>query len=77
MPFPTPGDLPDPGIEPMTLASRALTGGFFTTVPLGKLLWLSKNLIHEQPTSYPTHALPPTSRDLKAMPCHPGLFHLP
>ena len=27
MPFPTPGDLPDPGIEPM---SPALTGGFFT-----------------------------------------------
>ena len=25
------GDLPDPGIEPATLASPALAGGFFTT----------------------------------------------
>ena len=26
LPFPTPGDLPDPGIEPMSLASPALAG---------------------------------------------------
>ena len=25
------GSLPDPGIEPRSLASRALAGGFFTT----------------------------------------------
>ena len=31
VPFPSPGGLPDPGIEPMTLISRALAGGFFTT----------------------------------------------
>ena len=31
--FPSPGDLPDPGIE---LASPALAGRFFTTVPPGK-----------------------------------------
>ena len=30
-PFPTPGDLPDPGIEPTSLASPALAGGFFTS----------------------------------------------
>ena len=30
-PFPLPGDLPDPGIEPMSLMSPALAGGFFTT----------------------------------------------
>ena len=40
LPFPTPGDLP--GIEPASLASPALAGGFFTTVPLGKLLDISK-----------------------------------
>ena len=34
MPFPPPGDLPDPGIESVSPASRALTGGFFTTLPL-------------------------------------------
>jgi len=31
LPFPSPGDLPDPGIEPTALASPALAGGFFTT----------------------------------------------
>ena len=33
LPFPTPGDRPNPGIEP---ASPTLAGGFFTTVPPGK-----------------------------------------
>jgi len=32
LPFPTPGDLPNPGIELASLASPALAGGFFTTV---------------------------------------------
>ena len=31
-PFPTPRDLPDPGIKPTSLASPALEGSFFTTV---------------------------------------------
>ena len=31
LPFPTPGDLPDPGIEPVSLMSPALACGFFTT----------------------------------------------
>ena len=31
LPFPTPGDLLDSGIEPMSLASPALAGRFFTT----------------------------------------------
>ena len=31
LPFPPPGDLPDPGMEPMSLASPASAGGFFTT----------------------------------------------
>ena len=30
-PFPPPGDLPDPGIKPVSLASPALAGRFFTT----------------------------------------------
>ena len=36
MPFSTPGDLPDPGVESMSLESPALAGGFFTTVLPGK-----------------------------------------
>ena len=31
LPFPPPGNLPNPGIEPTSLASLALTGRFFTT----------------------------------------------
>ena len=31
LPFPSPGDLPDPGIEPTSLMFSALAGGFFTT----------------------------------------------
>ena len=35
--FPTPGDVPDPGIDPVSVASLAFAGGFFTTVAPGKL----------------------------------------
>ena len=31
LPFPPPGDLPDPGTEPASLMSPALARGFFTT----------------------------------------------
>ena len=31
LPFPTPGSLLNPGIKPVSLASPALAGGFFTT----------------------------------------------
>ena len=31
LPFPSPGDLPNPGIEPESLLSPALAGGFLTT----------------------------------------------
>ena len=31
LPFPPPGDLPDPGIESASLASPAFAGRFFTT----------------------------------------------
>ena len=34
--IPTPGDLPGPGIKPVSPASPALAGGLFTTVPPGK-----------------------------------------
>ena len=38
LPFPPPGYLPNPGIEPMSLVSPALAGRFFTTAPPGKPL---------------------------------------
>ena len=36
LPFPSPGDLLDPGTEPRALVSSALVGGFFTMEPPGK-----------------------------------------
>ena len=38
LPFPIPGDLPGPGIEPMTLLSHELAGRFFTVSVTGKAL---------------------------------------
>ena len=38
LPFPPPGHLLDPGIEPTSPASPALTGRFFTTEPPEKPL---------------------------------------
>ena len=42
LPFPFPGDLPDPGIKPK---SPALAGRFFTTEPPGKPLQVGQNPI--------------------------------
>ena len=36
LPFPPPGDLPDPGIKPAPLASPALADGFFINAPSKK-----------------------------------------
>ena len=36
LPFPTAWDLPDPGIELISLEFSALASGFFTTAPPGK-----------------------------------------
>ena len=41
LPFPAPGDLPDPEIKP---ASSALVGGFFTTEPPGKPFTILSNI---------------------------------
>ena len=38
LPFPSPGDLPDPGMERISLASPALAGGFYTAEAPGKPL---------------------------------------
>ena len=48
LPFPSPGDLPDPGIEP---ASSELAGRFFTTKPPGK--WRNQPR-HHMPQKFST-----------------------
>ena len=47
LPFPIPGDLPNPGLEPMSLMSPALVGGFFTT----NTTWCFKPVIHHPSNS--------------------------
>ena len=42
LPFPLPGDLPDLGIKPKSLA---LPGRFFTTDPPGKVIALCSSLV--------------------------------
>ena len=46
LPFPTPEDLLDPGIEPSSFVSPASAGRFFTSVPSGKrkcqFYWMPK-----------------------------------
>ena len=68
LPFPTPGDLPDPGIKLASLVSPALVSGFFTTAPPGKT-W---NTIQSQKRVY--HQLTTTSAELVLLPfmrfCH-------
>ena len=44
LPYPPPGDLPDPGIEPMSLMSPTLVGGFFTTSTTWETLTLYSTL---------------------------------
>ena len=43
LPFPSPGDLPDPRIEP---TSPALAGGFFTTSHLGSPILMERVTDH-------------------------------
>ena len=43
LPFPFPGDLPDSGIAPASLASSALVDGFLTTNPPEKALLATTN----------------------------------
>ena len=38
LPFPSPKDLPHPGVEPATLMSPALADGFFTTASPEKII---------------------------------------
>ena len=55
LPFPSPGDLPDPGTEP---ASSALAGRFFTAKPPGKPIYVIVCLQINTDTYYsslPTH----------------------
>ena len=46
LPFPSPGDLPDPEIKPVSLTSPALAGGFFTASATGEAPCEELFLVH-------------------------------
>ena len=53
LPFPPPGDLPDPGIEPQTPASPALAGQFFTTASPGRVALRRSLMVAQEPKETP------------------------
>ena len=59
LPFPTSEDLPQPGIETASVASPALAGRFFTTVPPGKPKFLvAYTVFGVEPISLPIAVVP-------------------
>ena len=58
LPFPPPGDLPHPGIEPMSLGSLALAGRFLTTLPPGKSPWKKQFLVNDKAWGSFSHSCP-------------------
>ena len=47
LPFPSPGDLPNPGIKPSSLTSLSLLRGFSTTSTTWKASHMTNNYIRE------------------------------
>ena len=60
IPCPPPGDLLDPGIEPLSPVSPELVGGFFTTATLLEILEKKCIDLDVQQNSVGIPALPPT-----------------
>ena len=83
LPFPPPGDLPDPGIEPTSPVSPTLACGFFTTSGTwssqysdlcSRLLWKDVRSASAHSLSFPRgsllywlSSLIPTERDAKRL----------
>ena len=60
--FPSPGDLPNSGIEPV---SPALAGGFFTTEPPGKPILYIVVYIYQSKSPNSSHVHVPLSEHIK------------
>ena len=73
LPFPAPGDLPDPGIKPVSLGSPVLAGGFFTNCDTWEVVQyaqtysiiLLKNILRI-PKSICLHGLKSTVLEIKS-----------
>ena len=73
LPIPTPGDLPNPGIEPTSLVSPASAGGFFTTTATWEAIYvyLIHFAIQKKITQHWKATIHPIKEKDKKM---PGLF---
>ena len=71
--FPTPGDLPDPGMKAVSPVSSALAGGFFTTAPPGKPLLTSTLYMWDFSGGLVVKNLPASAGDAGDMGPTPGL----
>ena len=73
LPFPSPGDLPHPGIKLASPGSPALTGGFFTAEPPGKPSTVYRSRLISQfvpPSPLPTMSTSPFSVSVSPfLPC--------
>ena len=63
LPFPSPGDLPHPGIEPLSLGSPSLAGRFFTTSATQKpqCVHHQRCSFHVSPYSWPPSSISPSA----------------
>ena len=77
VPFPTPGDLPDPGMKPESPVSSALAGGFFTTAPPGMPLLTSTLFMWDFPGGLVVKNLPVSAGDAEDFGLIPGLGRSP
>ena len=55
LPSPSPGDLPNPGIEPVSLTSPALAGGLFTTSATWEALQKQQSCLQKQAPAQDAH----------------------
>ena len=59
LPYPPPGDLPGPGMEPTSLMSPALEGGFFTTSATWEALKKLRTSLKKKNQKYTLFSLAP------------------
>ena len=64
LPFPPPGDLPNPGIEPASAEAPALPGRFFTPKPPGKFSSWPRSSIRQETNLLLSHSLTCSFMDL-------------
>ena len=70
LPFHLPGDLPDPGIEPVSPLPPALAGRFITTEPPGKPRIFTKHFVNTDEGnegSFPSFWLPKSTHSFRYM----------